>query len=40
VVHTERRKVHIAFWLGKLKEDHLGEIKVDGRILLNLIFQK
>ena len=41
VVHTGRRKVHIAFWLGKLKEgDHLGEINAGGRILLKLIFQK
>jgi len=41
VVHTDRRKVHIAFWLGKLKEgDHLGEINAGGRILLKLIFQK
>ena len=41
MVHTDRRKVHIAFWLGKLKEgDHLGEINAGGRILLKLIFQK
>jgi len=41
VVNTGRRKVYIAFWLGKLKEgDHLGELNTDGRILLKLVFQK
>jgi hypothetical protein len=35
------REIHIAFWLGKLKEgDHLEDLGADGRIILKLIFQK
>ena len=41
VAHTGGREIHIAFWLGKLKEgDHLKDLGADGRIILKLIFQK
>jgi hypothetical protein len=41
VAHTGGREIHIAFWLGKLKEgDHLEDLGADGRIILKLIFQK
>jgi len=34
-------EVHIGFWLGDLMEgDHLGDMGVDRRIILKLIFKK
>jgi hypothetical protein len=36
-----RREVHTGFWWGDLKEgDHLGDPRVDGRIILKRIFKK
>jgi len=41
VAHTGGREVHIAFWLGKLKEgDHLEDLGTDGKIIKILAFKK
>jgi hypothetical protein len=33
--------VHTGFWWGHLREgDHLGELGVDGRVILKWIFKK
>jgi hypothetical protein len=34
------REMHTAFWLGNLKEDHLKDPGIDGRIILKLTFDK
>jgi hypothetical protein len=35
------REVHTEFWWGDLREgDHLGDLGVDGRIMLKCIFKK
>jgi len=37
----KRDTVHIAFWLGNLKEGaHFLDLDADGRIILKLIFNK
>jgi hypothetical protein len=42
--HVERmgkREVHKGFWWGDLREgDHLGDPRIDGRIILKWIFKK
>jgi hypothetical protein len=36
-----KREVHIGFWWGDLREgEHLGDLGVDGKIILKLIFKK
>jgi hypothetical protein len=36
-----REEVHTGFWWGSLREtDHLEDVGVDGRIILNRIFKK
>jgi hypothetical protein len=36
-----KREVHIGFWWGDLREgDHLGDLGVDGSIILKWIFKK
>jgi hypothetical protein len=40
VVVWERKEVHTGFWWGDLREgDHLGDPRVDGRIILKWIFK-
>jgi hypothetical protein len=40
VWHIGRREIHIAFWLGNLKEEaHFGELVANGRILKNCSFR-
>jgi hypothetical protein len=35
VAHMGKREVHTGFWWGDLREgDHLGDLAVDGRIIL------
>jgi hypothetical protein len=36
-----RGEEHTGFWLGKLREgDHLEDLGIDGKIILNWIFEK
>ena len=36
-----RGKAHTGFWRGNIKEkDHLGDMSVDGKITLKLVFKK
>jgi hypothetical protein len=37
----ERRGVFTGFWWGNMKEgDHLGDLSLDGRIILRRVFRK
>jgi hypothetical protein len=39
--HVWGKEVHTGFWSGDLREgDHLGDPRVDGRIILKWIFKK
>jgi hypothetical protein len=41
VARMGTREVHAGFWLGNLREgDHLGDLDIDGRVILKLIFKQ
>jgi hypothetical protein len=40
VARMGRGEVHTDFWWGDLREDHLGDPRIDGGIVLKWIFKK